>query len=156
MYWVPQSYSYNPNPYIPYPNPYIPYPNLPENHYRQTLAITPEDARDTPMFIYIWAFFKNASLPWSLNTGEQVLRQLGFEILDGAANGNVHVMGRRRNPEVIADVVCTRLGQNPTSVVIHAYSPDDNAARTAAEQVRDHIKRAHSLEGDVVLNPVKE
>lgn len=107
-------------------------------------------------YVYIWAFFKNASLSWCLNTGEQVLRQMGFTILDGAANGNVHVLGRRINPEVIADVVCTRLGQNPTSVVVHTVSSDKSAARFYSEQIRDKIKRAHPLEGDVVLNPVKE
>jgi O-acetyl-ADP-ribose deacetylase (regulator of RNase III) len=108
------------------------------------------------MFVFIWALFKNASLPWSLHTGEQALQQQGFTILDPAANRNVHVMGRRSNPDVIVTVVCTRLGQNPTSVVIHAVSPDEAAARISAEQVREHIRRAVSLENDVVLNPVQE
>lgn len=108
------------------------------------------------MFIFIWAFFKNASLPWSLGTAEQALTQNGFAILDPAANQNVHVMGHRGNPEVTVTVVCMRLGQNPTSVVVHAISTDENAARTASEQVRDHIQRAVSLEGDVVLNPIHE
>ncbi|HDX9637547.1 hypothetical protein [Bacillus thuringiensis] len=95
------------------------------------------------MFIYIWAFFKNNNLEWSLNASEVVLSQNGFEILDIAGDGNIHVMGRRRNPEVFATVVCTRSGNNPTSVVVHAISPDDNAARSAAEQIRDGINSLH-------------
>ena len=108
------------------------------------------------MGIYIWAMFKNASLPWTLGTAEQALRQHGYGILDPARNPNVHVHGRRANPDVDVTVVCQRLGQHPTSVVIHAISPDGNAARIAMEAIRDHIKRAVSLEGDVVLNPVQE
>jgi hypothetical protein len=108
------------------------------------------------MFVYIWAFFKNASLHWSLSTGEQALLQNGFKILDPAANNNVHVMGHRSNPDVLSTVVCTRLGQNPTSVVVHAFSADETAARTAAEAVRNYIQNAVSLEGDVVLNPVDD
>ena len=108
------------------------------------------------MAIYIWAMFKNASLPWTLSTGEQALRQNGFAIMDPAAGPNVHVLGHRSNPDVDVTVVCQRLGRNPTSVVIHAISPDGNAARGAMETVRDHIKRTVSLEGDVVENPVHE
>lgn len=108
------------------------------------------------MYVYIWAFFKNASQKWSLSTAEQALKQNGFAILDAASNQNVHVMGSRNNPEVIVTAVCTRLGQNPTSIVIHAISSDESAAKNAASQVSDQIKRAVSLENDVVLNPVQE
>jgi hypothetical protein len=38
-------------------------------------------------------------------------------------------------------------------VVVHAISSDENAAQIAADQVRDHIKSAVSLENDIVLNP---
>jgi hypothetical protein len=107
-----------------------------------------------PMHVYIWTFFKNNSLPWCLYTGEQALWRNGFKILDPAANGNGHVIGIRSNPEVIATVVCTRLGHNPTSVVVHALSSNENAARTAAAHIRDYIKNTVSLEGDVVHNPV--
>ncbi len=108
------------------------------------------------MFIFIWALFKNASLPWSLRTAEQAMVQNGFDILDPAGNQNVHVMGHKSNPEVFVTVVCQRLGQSPTSIVIHAISPDQAAANVAAARVRDHIRQAVSLEGDVVANPVHE
>jgi hypothetical protein len=108
------------------------------------------------MHVFIWAFHKNASLPWTLGTAEQALAQHGFAVLDPARNANVHVLGRRNNPDTTVTVVCTRLNRNPTSVVVQAFSPDVTAARVAAEQVRDHIKRAVSLENDVVQNPVNE
>ena len=91
------------------------------------------------MAIFIAAFFKDATLPFCLNAGEVALEERGFQILDIASDSNIHVLGRRANPEVTVTVVCTRLGQNPTSVVVHAISPDGNAARVASEQVRDRI-----------------
>jgi len=103
----------------------------------------------------IWSLNKYGSQHWNLNTAEQVLKQNGFTILDPAANQNVHVMGRRNNPEVIVAVVCTWIGQLQTAVVIFGTSPDENAVQTTSAQVRDQIERAQSLEGDVVQNPVQ-
>jgi hypothetical protein len=108
------------------------------------------------MWIFIWALFKNASLPWCLRTGEDALARNGFAILAPAGDNDLHVIGHRANPEVFVTIVCTRLGQSPTSVVVHALSQDQATASTVAEQIRDEIKRAVSLEGDVVLNPVNE
>ena len=104
-------------------------------------------------FYAIWTLNKRGSQHWCLITAEQVLNQNGFTILDPAANQNVHVMGRRSNPEVIVTLVCTGIGQLQTSVVIFAISPDENAAQTAAAQVRDQFSRIISLEGDTVQNP---
>lgn len=91
------------------------------------------------MAIFISAFFKDATLPFCLNAGELALAERGFQILDIASDSNIHVLGRRANPEVTVTVVCTRLGQNPTSVVVHAISPEENAVRVASEQVRDPL-----------------
>lgn len=106
------------------------------------------------MAVFIWALFKNASQPWCLRTAEDALARNGLVVLDGARGGNVHVMGQKRGTDLVATVVCTRHGQAPTSVVVHAFSADEAAARSVAAGVRDVINRAHSLEGDTVQNPV--
>lgn len=94
------------------------------------------------MFVFIAALFKNANLITALGVGEQAMTQNGFSILDPARNENVHVLGFRRNPDVTATVVCTKQGANPVSVVVHAFSPDESAARTSMEKIRDHIVRS--------------
>lgn len=108
------------------------------------------------MYVFLWGFFKNASLPWTLNTAQDALMKTGVTIIDPASNGNIHVLGHRSNSDVTGTVCCMRLGQDPTSVVVHAFSPDEHAARTASEQIRDYIKTTVSLEGDVVSNPVDD
>lgn len=84
------------------------------------------------------------------------MKENGFTILDPAADQNVHVLGRRSNPEVIVAVVCTPIAQLQTSVVIFGVSPDEKAVQSDAARIRDQIERTRSLEGDVVLNPVQE
>ena len=106
-------------------------------------------------FYAVWAFYKDGSQRWCLDNAEKILKDNGFTILYSAENRNVYVMGRRNNPDVIITVVCTWLGQKPTSVVIYSFSPDENTAQTAAAQVRDQLKNIVSLEGDVALNPVQ-
>jgi len=45
------------------------------------------------MFIYIWAFFKKASLEWILDVSEVVLSQNGSKILDLESNENSDLIG---------------------------------------------------------------
>jgi hypothetical protein len=94
------------------------------------------------MFVFIAALFKSANLITALGLGEQGMVQNGFSIVDPARNENVHVLGVRRNPDVTATVVCTKQGANPVSVVVHAFSSDESAARKSMEQIRDHVVRS--------------
>ena len=115
----------------------------------QSLRLDPRDALDDMItsvdqpvsgcsfspFIRILAFYKDASQEDSLVVAEKSLKRNGFNILDPAANQNVHVMGCRSNPDAIATVVCTWLGQKPTSVVIHVISPDEFTAQKYSDQI---------------------
>ena len=94
------------------------------------------------MFVFIWAFFKNVNLVTALGLGEQAMGRFGFNVLDPARNNNVHVLGVKRGPDVTATVVCTKQGADPASIVIHAFSSDEGAARVSMEQIRDHIANA--------------
>lgn len=107
-------------------------------------------------FYAIWTLNKYGSQRWCLNTAENVLQQNGYNVIDPAADQNVHVLARRSNPEVIITVVCTRIAQLQTSVVIFGVSPDENAVQADAARIRDQIESIRSREGDVVQNPVQD
>lgn len=103
----------------------------------------------------IWTLNKYGSQRWNLNTAESVMKENGFTIVDPAADQNVHVLGRRSNPEVVVAIVCTRIAQLQTSVVIFGVSPDERAVQDYSARIRDRIESIQSLEGDMEQIPVQ-
>ena len=83
------------------------------------------------------------------------MKENGFTIVDPAADQNVHVLGRRSNPEVVVAIVCTRIAQLQTSVVIFGVSPDERAVQDYSARIRDRIESIQSLEGDMEQIPVQ-
>jgi len=67
----------------------------------------------------------------------------------------VHVLELRSNPEAIFAVVCTRMAQLQTSVVIFSILPDEKAVQGYSAQIRDLIGSMQSFEGDLEKVPVQ-
>ena len=67
----------------------------------------------------------------------------------------MHVLELRSNPEAIFAVVCTRMAQLQTSVVIFSILPDEKAVQGYSAQIRDLIGSMQSFEGDLEKVPVQ-
>lgn len=97
------------------------------------------------MFYSVWSFFKEADRQWCLNTAEQVLLANKLTIQDPAGDADIHVAGTGRTADLLVTVVCTRIKDHPTSVVVHAVATTPGTARAAGKAVRDGIIRTTPL-----------